>query len=99
MNQYIISPAAIEDLKEISDYFADQNIEAGEKLLDEFGKKCRYLTRFPHMRRNYKAIRPDLRGLPMSGYILFYRVLENEIEILRVLKGDRDLQALFEDES
>ncbi|MGB8699031.1 MAG: type II toxin-antitoxin system RelE/ParE family toxin [Thermosynechococcaceae cyanobacterium] len=81
--QYIISPAAITDLDDITDYFAEHNIDAGEQLLDEFRKKCRYLTQFPFMGRSYSEIRSYLRGLPMQNYIIFYRVIGNGIEIAR----------------
>ena len=46
MSQYIISPEAIRDLDEIADYFVARNVEAGEGFIDEFTKKCRYLTQF-----------------------------------------------------
>jgi toxin ParE1/3/4 len=42
--QYIIAPEAIRDLDEITSYFADRNVNAGDRFLDEFTKKCRYLT-------------------------------------------------------
>jgi toxin ParE1/3/4 len=32
----------------------------------------------------------------MQNYIIFYRVINNGIEIVRVIKGDRDLEAIFE---
>ena len=97
--QYIISPAAIHDLNNITDYFAERNIDAGEKLLDEFSKKCRYLTQFPLIGRSYSEIRSYLRGLPLQNYIIFYRVINNDIEIMRVIRGDRDLEAVFENDS
>ena len=46
MSQYIISPEAIRDLDEIADYFVARNVEAGERFIDEFTKKCRYLIEF-----------------------------------------------------
>jgi toxin ParE1/3/4 len=97
--QYIISPAAICDLNDITDYFAKHNINAGDHLLDEFSKKCRYLTQFPLMGRSYREIRSYLRGLPIQNYIIFYRVINNGLEIMRVVKGDRDLEAVFEKDS
>jgi toxin ParE1/3/4 len=93
--QYIISPAAIADLNDVTDYFAEHNIDAGERLLDDFSKKCRYLTQFPFMGRSYSEIRSHLRGLPMQNYIIFYRIIDNGIEIMRIIKGDRDLEAMF----
>ncbi|GAB1545046.1 hypothetical protein NUACC21_77220 [Scytonema sp. NUACC21] len=49
MKQHIISPAASLDLLEIIDYFTVRNIEAGERFVDEFEKKCKYLANFPNM--------------------------------------------------
>jgi toxin ParE1/3/4 len=99
MSQYIISPEAIRDLDEITSYFADRNVNAGDRLLDEFTKKCRYLTQFPLMGRCYVEVRSYLRGIPMQNYILFYRILDDGIEIMRVVRGDRDIEAIFDESS
>ena len=96
MTEYIIAPLAIKDLEEITDYLAKNNVTTADKFLDKFQKKCRYLVQFPQIGRSYKAIRPYLRGLPLNGHIIFYRLGQNKIEIMRVVKGNRDLEALFE---
>ena len=44
----------------------------------------------------YSDIEPDLRGILLESYIIFYRVLEDGIEIMRVVSGRRDLFALFQ---
>jgi toxin ParE1/3/4 len=93
--RYIIAPEAAKDLEEISTYYSINNAEAGEKLIDEFEARCKYLVSFPNIGRSYKNIRSYLRGISFSGYILFYRVGSDEIEILRVVNGNRDLEALF----
>ncbi len=98
MTKYIISPEAIQDLKAITNYFATINIEAGENLLDKFEKKCRYLIQFPKIGRSYREIRPYLRGIPLDGYIIFYRLGQNTIEIMRVVKDNRDLETLFDND-
>ncbi|GCL48878.1 plasmid stabilization system protein [Microcystis aeruginosa NIES-3804] len=49
-------------MEQILDYLANTNISTGEKFLEEFGKKCRYLSQFPLMGRSYREIRPYLRG-------------------------------------
>ncbi|WP_448574438.1 type II toxin-antitoxin system RelE/ParE family toxin [Trichothermofontia sp.] len=33
----------------------------------------------------------------LEGYIIFYRILDDGIEILRVLSGRRDFPSLFEE--
>ncbi len=93
--KHIISPEANQDLEEIIDYFTSRNIDAGERFIDEFNKKCRYLANFPNMGRSYADINDYLRGVPLDGYIILYRVKDSGIEILRVVSGYRDLESLF----
>jgi toxin ParE1/3/4 len=97
MPQYTISPTAICDLEDIIDYFTERNVEVGDRLLNEFTKKCRYLTQFPLIGRSYAQIRNYLRGIPMQNYIIFYRVIDEDIEIMRVIKGDRNLESIFDE--
>lgn len=98
MASYSISEEAIRDLDEISDYFARQSIDAGESFVRRFADKCRNLVNFPNMGRSYAEILPDLRVLPLDGYIILYQVIEENIEIVRVVSGYRDLESLFSDE-
>jgi toxin ParE1/3/4 len=95
MTSYIISPLASRDLDDIFDYFAEFSVDAGERFVDVFNKKCRNLVAFPSIGRAYTEIDTSLRGIPLSGYIIFYRVNENLIEIVRVVSGHRDLASLF----
>lgn len=99
MSQYIISDEAIRDLDDISDYFLQTNVEAGEQFLKAFNARCQQLANFPSIGRSYAHIRQDLRGLALRGFINMYRVsnLQNtfRIEILRVVSGRRDLEKLF----
>jgi toxin ParE1/3/4 len=66
MSQYIIADEAIQDLDDISDYFLNNNSEAGEQFLKAFNGKCRQLAAFPNMGRSYAHIRADLRGLALQ---------------------------------
>ena len=95
MSQYIISRPAIRDLESISAYFTDVNIEAGEKFLQGFSKRCKQLVSFPNIGRSYDDLQIGLRGLPLEGYIILYRLIEDGIEIVRVVNGRQDLGTLF----
>jgi toxin ParE1/3/4 len=96
VSQYIISPSAIRDLEKISDYYAENGVEAGERFLNKFTKKCRYLTQFPRIGRSYEHLQAGMRGLLVDNHIIFYQLLNDGIEILRVVRGNRDLESLFE---
>lgn len=97
MSLCVIALEASQDLNAISDYFVSRNIDAGERLLQEFNQKCVKLLQFPNIGKSYAAIRPWLRGVPLDGYIIFYEVLEDGITILRVVSGRQNLETLFDE--
>ena len=70
MNRYIIALSASRDLNEITDYFANLNVETGERLIAAFEKKCQNLINFPMIGRSYEDIREGLRCVPLDGYII-----------------------------
>ncbi|MBP0019467.1 MAG: type II toxin-antitoxin system RelE/ParE family toxin [Cyanobacteria bacterium SBLK] len=93
----IISPAASKDLNEIADYFASRNLDAGDRFVIAFERKCKYLIQFPNMGRSYSDLEESLRGVPVENYIILYRIVEQGVEIVRVVSGYRDLEELFSD--
>jgi toxin ParE1/3/4 len=97
MSRYVINVLASQDLNEIADYFADISVEAGERFFQVFNQKCQQLVAFPKSGKSYTTIRSGLRGLSLEGYIIFYRILDDGIEILRVVSGRRDFPSLFEE--
>ncbi|MEO1375213.1 MAG: type II toxin-antitoxin system RelE/ParE family toxin [Cyanobacteria bacterium J06635_10] len=97
-SRYFINILATEDLKGIANYFATNNVEAGDQFFNKFDRRCEQLINFPNMGRSYAEIRPNLRGLPLDGYIIFYRVFDLGIEILRVVNARRDLPSIFEEQ-
>ncbi|GAB4302529.1 MAG: type II toxin-antitoxin system RelE/ParE family toxin [Oscillatoriaceae cyanobacterium] len=93
-----ITAPASQDLEEISEYFLEKSIEAGDRFVQKFTQKCQHLARFPYVGKSYAEIRPGLRGILLMGYIVFYQVVEDDIEILRVVSGYRNLQDIFQNE-
>lgn len=92
-----ISQTASRDLVEILDYFTNINNEVGERFIQEFEKKCKNIVNFPNIGCSYEEIAPFLRGIPIDGHIIFYKVIDEEITIVRVVSGKRDLKSLFLD--
>ncbi|WP_072622675.1 type II toxin-antitoxin system RelE/ParE family toxin [Spirulina major] len=97
MKRLIIAQEASRDLAAISDYFLDKSVDAGERFVEKFGQKCQYLAQFPYLGKSYTFIDPDLRGISMLGYIIFYQIVDEGIEILRVVSGYRDVEQVFRD--
>ena len=97
MARYLINVLATQDLNDIANYFATYNVEAGEKFFQSFNQKCKQLVSFPDSGKSYEEIYPNLKGILLSGYIIFYRIIDDGIEILRLISGRRDLPAIFTD--
>jgi toxin ParE1/3/4 len=95
--EYFIAKEASQDLDEILDYFLVSNINAGERFIQRFNKKCENIAKFPNIGRSYAKFYPSLRGIPLDGYIIFYRVFEDSVVIVRVVSGYRDLKSIFVD--
>jgi toxin ParE1/3/4 len=95
MRRHIITVPASLDVVEIVEYLSDRTIESGEEFIQDFTEKCRYLTSFPLIGKSYSELQPGLRGIQLKPYIIFYAVTDEVVEIVRVLRGDRDLKALF----
>jgi toxin ParE1/3/4 len=95
MRRHVITTPATFDVVEIVDFLSDRKVESGEDFIREFTEKCRYLTNFPLIGKSYPALQPGLRGIQLKPYIIFYITTEEVVEIVRVVRGDRDLKALF----
>ncbi len=88
-------PEALADLEEIYDYIAEDNPTAAGTFVAELRERCGVLAEQPLIGRERPELHPDLRGFPMGRYVIFYRVLTDEVEIVTVIHGARDIENLF----
>jgi toxin ParE1/3/4 len=95
MSRYVINVLASRDIDEISEYFAGVSLAAGDRFFQGFNRKCKQLVAFPNSGKSYADIHPCLRGLSLENYVIFYRILDDGIEILRVVNGRRDFESIF----
>ena len=95
MARIIRAPAAEADAVEIWAYIAEDNVAAADQLLDRFDRIIHQLSFQPHLGKTVDAIAPGLRFLPLGNYLIFYRAIEEGVEIARILHGARDITADF----
>lgn len=96
-----LAPQAESDLDEIAYYVfrETESVEIAERLIDSLTSRFTFLGRFPYAGRRRDDLRRGLRGFPVGRYLVVYRVEDDNVLILRVVHGRRDLEALFEDRS
>jgi toxin ParE1/3/4 len=100
----VVRPRADQDLTEHAQYIARDNVEAGLRFYAAAEETFQALAALPKMgsARDYRN--PRLTGLRMwrvkdfEKYLIFYRPMPSGIEVIRVLHGERDIEAILAEE-
>jgi len=92
------SPEAEQDLFDIWRYLAvEASVRTAEKYLRDINRACQQMRTRPLLGCTRDDLMRGLRSVLVSPYVIFYRVGESSIDIVRVLHGRRDLDAIFAD--
>ncbi len=83
------------DLLSIWRYIAEDNQQAATRLILSIDKKCGLLAENPKLGAARPDIAPEVRYLTVGNYLILYRELSNSVEVVRVLHGARNLEAIF----
>jgi len=95
----IWSPEAEADLAHIWNYYREvAGIGVAESRVRAIGEACLVLDQHPLAGRKRDEIRPELRSFVASPHVIFYRVIGDSTQIIRVLDGRRDIEEIFADD-
>ena len=95
---HVRSPQADSDLDSIWCYVATESgsVEIADRLIDSLTGRFFLLANYPNIgRRRDDDLRPGLRSLSVGEYVIIYRLRDEDVLILRVLRGGRNIEALF----
>jgi toxin ParE1/3/4 len=96
VSQVRISPRASSDLTEISSYISDDSVTNADAFIDKRFETIQLLANQPGSGRRREELAHGILSFPFGRYIIFYRVSQDAIEIVRVLHGARDIHTIFE---
>ncbi len=93
MDHYILSRQTQKDIDEIYDY-GSQKIGKSQALnyLIELRSYFQFLLNNPNIGKHRIEIKEGLYSFPYASHIIFYRLFNTHIRIVRVLHGSRDLK-------
>jgi toxin ParE1/3/4 len=74
------------------------SLENADGVLQVIQKKFKMLVQFPSSGRTREELGEGLRSFPARDYMIFYRIGEAQVEIVRVIHGRRDIESIFADE-
>lgn len=83
------------DLDEIHDYIANDKPGAAGKWLKKTMDQFSWLAKNPLSGEMRNEIHPDLRSFSHGNYVIFFRLRQDYLEIVRVLHGARDIKGIL----
>jgi toxin ParE1/3/4 len=92
------APQADSDLDDIWYYVATRSgsLDIADRLIDSLTDRFFLLASRPNIgRARDEDLRPGLRSFPVGEYVIIYRIQDDDVLILRVLRGGRNMEALF----
>ncbi len=95
MAKVTYAPIANDDLAEIVSYIAQDNPNAARNWLRRIRAACNLLGTNPAMgeRREDFGV-AGCRSFTVGGFVVFFRRLDDGVEIARIVHGSRDLRQL-----
>jgi toxin ParE1/3/4 len=93
-----LTPEAEVDLEGIGDRIAERDPARAVTYVRELRERANRVGEFPHAGPPRPQWGEGIRIAVHGNYLIIYRVRDEAVQILRVVHGARDLDALFEEE-
>ena len=95
MATLLYTPEAAEDLRQIVEYIAANNLSASIRWLDDTEALCNMLAARPDIGERMQTKRfGAVRRHGSGNYVVYFRPIADGVEILRVLHGARQQDRL-----
>ena len=95
MRKLTFAPAAKADLQAIGLFIAADNPDRALRFLVELETTAQLATDRPESFPSRNDISPGLRMIIHGRYLLFFRHSSDEIRMVRILHGARDIKTAF----
>jgi toxin ParE1/3/4 len=92
--------AARRDLVDILEFITRESasLAVGVSFTDKLRQQCRKLAALPGtLGRRRTELGPDIRSHAFRGYVIFFRYTDDQLQVVNILEGHRDVMAHFRD--
>ena len=97
--QFRLTQPAMQDIQETAEDLAQNfGFSQAERFVQKLNIQFSRIVQFPQMGKTRNDILLGVRTLLVDRHLIFYIPIRDDIEILRVVSGYRDLSKLFIDE-
>lgn len=88
------SDASKDDLKQIARFIAQDKPIAARQWIAQIREKCHFAARHPDIGDQRPELGENIGSTYAGSYVIFFRLTDGVVEIVRVIRGDRDTQTL-----
>jgi toxin ParE1/3/4 len=91
--RFVLKPRAQADLDEIWDYTVDRwGIDQAESYTRQLSKHIQAVAENPSLGHECEEVRAGYRQYPSGSHVLFYRLIDRGIEVVRILHERMDYE-------
>ena len=93
-----INPLVAMDLKNISEYIAEDNPDMAQETIQEIYRQFERVQQFPYMGADLSkrvSFKTDYKYIISGNYVVLYKVGTEYVEIYRVLNRYQDITRIF----
>jgi toxin ParE1/3/4 len=91
--RFVLKPRAHADLDEIWNYTADRwGLEQAETYIRQLWKDIQTVADNPSLGQECAEVRPGYRKYPSGSHVLFYRLTDDGIDVVRILHERMDYE-------
>ena len=83
-----------DDLKQIARFIAEDKPLAARQWVAKIREKCRLVANHPEVGDRRPDVGDGIRSTYVGSYVIFFRHDNEFVDIIRVIRGDRDTQSL-----
>ena len=94
----IRSQESLDDVVGIGMYIGQDNPAAAKRMVRKIEERIQLLSDFPRSGTKRPDLADNLRCVAEGNYVIFFRPLDDGIEVVRVIHGARDYETMFREE-
>jgi len=79
------------DFDNIWAYIAARNLDAADGVVRKLESTLNLLASAPQMGRKVEELGLNLRSFPVGSYLIFYRPVDDGIQLIRIIHGAREI--------
>lgn len=92
----VYSSEAMKDVQGIAEWIGKDNLNAALRVIDEIDAVLKLLVKFPEAAEDVDRIFPNTRRTTSGSYVIYYRRRGQDINVVRVVHGARDIGEIHE---